>query len=159
MSLAKFLREVVEIPEDSGVPHMLTGSLASAYYAVPRATQDVDLVIDTDQVALDRVVVGLASAGYYVDQGAAQEALESHGQFNAVDPVGGWKVDLIIKKDRSFSRTEFDRRASLGSRSRSPRRVEGRERAGRFPVQARRYLITYQQSHHQFSLRRAELTP
>lgn len=112
MSLAKCLREVVEILEDAGVPHMLTGSLASAYYAAPRATQDVDLVIDTDPAALDRVVSGLAGAGFYVDQGAAHEALKSHGQFNAIDPVGGWKVDLIIKKDRPFSRTEFARRAS-----------------------------------------------
>ena len=112
MSLATLLRNVVEILEDSGVPHMLTGSLASAYYATPRATQDVDLVIDTDPVGLDRVVARLGDAGYYVDRGAAQQALESHGQFNAIDPVGGWKVDLIIKKDRSFSRTEFDRRAS-----------------------------------------------
>lgn len=113
MSLAGFLREVVEILKGAGVPHMLTGSLASAYYATPRATQDVDLVIDAAEgSALDRVVVGLASAGYYVDRDAAQEALRSHGQFNAIDPVGGWKVDLIIKKDRSFSRAEFDRRAS-----------------------------------------------
>ena len=102
---------MIEALEDSGVPHMLTGSLASAYYATPRATQDVDLVIDTDSVGLDRVVGRLADAGYYVDQGAAQQALESHGQFIAIDPVGGWKVDLIIKKDRLFSRTEFDRRA------------------------------------------------
>lgn len=112
MSLAKFLREVVEILEDSGVPHMLTGSLASAYYATPRATQDVDLVIDTDPAALERVVVKLSEAGYYVDKAAALAALESKGQFNAIDPGGGWKVDLIIKKDRSFSRTEFDRRIS-----------------------------------------------
>jgi len=112
VSLAKFLREVVEILEDAGVPHMLTGSLASAYYATPRATQDVDLVIDTDPAALQRVVVKLSEAGYYVDEGAALAALESKGQFNAIDPAGGWKVDLIIKKDRSFSRTEFDRRIS-----------------------------------------------
>jgi hypothetical protein len=112
VSLATFLRAVVEILEDSGVPHMLTGSLASAYYAAPRATQDVDLVIDIDPVALDRVVARLREAGYYVDQGAARQALESKGQFNAIDPVGGWKVDLIIKKDRLFSRTEFDRRTA-----------------------------------------------
>jgi hypothetical protein len=38
------------------------------------------------------------------------QALESHGQFNAIDVERGWKVDLIIRKDRAFSRTEFERR-------------------------------------------------
>lgn len=89
---------------------MLTGSLASAYYATPRATQDIDLVIDAGAETLDRAVTGLSEAGYYVDRGAALEALESHGQFNAIDASGGWKVDLIIRKDRAFSRTEFERR-------------------------------------------------
>lgn len=112
MSLVAFLRVVVGVLENAGVPHMLTGSLASAYYGTPRATQDVDLVIDTEAGALNRIVDGLAGAGFYVDRGAAQEALESRGQFNAIDPSGGWKVDLIIKKDRSFSRAEFERRAS-----------------------------------------------
>jgi hypothetical protein len=38
MSLAGFLETVVRILEDSHVPYMVTGSLAAAYYAVPRAT-------------------------------------------------------------------------------------------------------------------------
>jgi hypothetical protein len=110
LSLAAFLRQVVEILEDAGIPYMLTGSLASALYATPRATQDIDLVIDAGAEGLDRAVVGLSEAGYYVDRGAAMQALESHGQFNAIDVKRGWKVDLIIRKDRAFSRTEFERR-------------------------------------------------
>jgi hypothetical protein len=110
LSLAGFLRQVVRVLEDAGIPYMLTGSLASAYYATPRATQDIDLVIDPGAEALEKVVAGLSEAGYCVDRGAALEALESHGQFNAIDAGGGWKVDLIIRKDRAFSRTEFERR-------------------------------------------------
>ena len=34
----------------------------------------------------------------------------TRGQVNAIDPESGWKVDLIVRKDRSFSRTEFGRR-------------------------------------------------
>lgn len=112
MSLAAFLRSVVGILEDAGVPYMLTGSLASAYYATPRATHDVDLVIEAEVDALDRVVSGLEEAGYYVDRGAAREALATQGLFNAIDADGGWKADLIIRKDRDFSVAEFGRRTT-----------------------------------------------
>jgi hypothetical protein len=30
--------------------------------------------------------------------------------FNVVDPDSGWKADLIIRKNRTFSKTEFERR-------------------------------------------------
>src|SRR5690606_9374665 len=32
------------------------------------------------------------------------------GQFNAIDPQSGWKVDLIVRKRRGFSKSEFARR-------------------------------------------------
>lgn len=110
MSLAAFLRKVTEILDEAGVPYMLTGSLASAYYAVPRATQDLDVVIAAEAPGIERVVQGLLSAGCYVDRDAALEAGRTHGQFNAIDPESGWKIDLIVRRDRTYSRTEFERR-------------------------------------------------
>jgi hypothetical protein len=38
------------------------------------------------------------------------EAYDSEGQFNVVDLATGWKADLIMRRSRAFSRTEFDRR-------------------------------------------------
>ncbi len=110
MSLTAFLRQVVETLDQAGVPYMLTGSLASAYYAVPRATQDLDVVIATEEAGVDQVVQGLGNVGWYVDREAALEAHRTRGQFNAIDPSSGWKVDFIVRKDRPYSRIEFDRR-------------------------------------------------
>ena len=110
MSLATFLRRVVEILDEAHVPYMLTGSLAAAYYATPRATQDIDVVVDPGEAGVRRIVEGLRRAGYYVDREAALEAVETKGQFNAIDPESGWKVDLIVRKERPFSKTEFERR-------------------------------------------------
>jgi hypothetical protein len=110
VSLATFLHKVVAILDEAGVPYMLTGSLASAFYAVPRSTQDVDVVIATEESGIQRVVRGLQEAGYYADLDAALDAWRTKGQFNAIDPDSGWKVDLIVRKDRAFSRTEFERR-------------------------------------------------
>jgi len=110
MTLATLLRRVIQILDEAGVPYMLTGSLASAYYAVPRATQDIDLVVETEAAGVERVVRGLREAGCYVDHDAALEAWRSRGQFNAIDPESGWKVDVIVRKDRPYSKAEFARR-------------------------------------------------
>ena len=110
MTLAAFLRRVIEILDAAEVPYMLTGSLASAYYSVPRATQDLDVVVEVEEPGIDYIVRGFLNAGYYVDRDAALEALRMRGQFNAIDPESGWKVDVIIRKNRSYSRTEFERR-------------------------------------------------
>jgi hypothetical protein len=110
LSLTAFLATVVDVIREADIPFMLTGSLAAAYYGTPRATQDIDVVIDVDPVRMDRLVDGLAGAGLYVDREAAHEALEGAGQFNAIDPESGWKVDLIVRKARAFSETEFERR-------------------------------------------------
>lgn len=110
MSLTEFVSSVVALLEDSGVQYMLTGSLASAYYAVPRATQDLDVVIAAGEGGIERIVDHLQGRDWYVDRESAREARRRHGQFNAIDPVGGWKVDFIVRKDRSFSRVEFARR-------------------------------------------------
>lgn len=110
MSLANFLAAVVRVLDDVGVPYMLTGSLAAAFYTVPRATQDVDLVVEASVPLLDAVVDGLLDLGLYVSREAAHEASRTGSQFNAIDPERGWKADLIVRKDRPFSAEEFARR-------------------------------------------------
>ena len=89
---------------------MLTGSLAAAYYAVPRATQDIDLVVEVLATDLPGLIELLSDAGYYASLAAAREAITHEGQFNAIDPGSGWKVDFIVRKSRPFSISEFKRR-------------------------------------------------
>lgn len=113
MSLAAFLERVVEVLDEAGVSYMLTGSLASAFYAVPRATQDIDVVIEAHKEGIERLIEGLLAAGWYADRDAALEAWQGQGQFNAIEPDTGWKADFIVRKDRPYSREEFSRRAQI----------------------------------------------
>ena len=36
--------------------------------------------------------------------------MEQRSSFNVIDEATGWKVDLIVRRDRPFSRMEFARR-------------------------------------------------
>jgi hypothetical protein len=87
---------------------MVAGSLASTLHGEPRSTQDIDLVIDPTPEQLTAFVDGLDRDRFYV--GDASGALERRDQFNVIDVTTGWKVDLIVRKQRPFSQTEFDRR-------------------------------------------------
>jgi hypothetical protein len=107
--LGEFLRKVTAALDTAGVPYMLTGSLASSMYGVPRATNDIDIVIAPTRQQLLDVIQFYKRMSLYVEEHALT-ALASRTQFNVIDFANGWKVDLIIRKDRDFSNEEFDRR-------------------------------------------------
>lgn len=113
MTLLDVLQRVVSILSEESVPYMVTGSFATAYYAHPRATQDIDLVVEASENALERVAARLKEVGYYVSPEAVREAVEHEGQFNAIEPETGWKIDFIVRKSRPFSIQEFDRRTRV----------------------------------------------
>jgi hypothetical protein len=109
VTLTELLADVVRRLDAARIPYMITGSTASAYYGEPRATRDLDIVIDPPPEALDALVDGLLAAHMYVDRDAASAALRERTQFSVIGP-DATKVDFILRKDRSFSREEFERR-------------------------------------------------
>ena len=104
--LATIVREL----DRAGIPHMLAGSFASSYHGDPRTTNDIDLVIAPTRMSLEAFVRSLDPTEYYVSPEAALEAFGRQGQFNVIVLESGWKVDLILRKERAFSRSEFERR-------------------------------------------------
>ena len=113
MTAEDLFRRIITALDQAGIPHMLTGSFASAYHGSPRATQDIDLVIEADADRIRTLVASLPAEAYYVDLDAALTAIDAEGQFNVIDLVSGWKIDLMIRKQRPFSLEEFDRRRSV----------------------------------------------
>lgn len=109
VTFATLIRDVLARLNSAGIAYMVTGSVASSYYGEPRATRDLDVVIDPDRKALRTLVDGLIADGFYVDPEAAQEALDGRTQFNAIAPEA-LKVDFLLRKDRPFSIREFERR-------------------------------------------------
>jgi hypothetical protein len=109
MTQEEFLAEMARRLEAAGIPYMVAGSHASSYHGQPRATQDVDLVIDPTTQQLDQFLSGLGDP-YYVSPEAAREALQRRSLFNVIHIAEGWKADFIVRKDRPFSAEEFRRR-------------------------------------------------
>jgi hypothetical protein len=110
VSPEEVFRRITGALDRAEIPYMVTGSFASSFHGVPRATQDIDLVIAPSEDRLQKFIDMLPPDEYYLDRDTALEALRTESQFNVIDLEGGWKVDLIVRKGRAFSRVEFDRR-------------------------------------------------
>lgn len=107
---AAFLAKVTTALESSGVPYMLAGSFASSHHGAPRATQDIDIVVDPSSDSLDKFLNAMASPDVYFDAEIAREEFQRRGQFNLIDASTAWKVDVIFRKPRAFSKAEMKRR-------------------------------------------------
>ena len=108
------LDRVARLLDAAGIPFMVAGSFASTAHGLPRSTQDLDLVIDPPSDAtLEALLASIPADQYYFDADAARDALRRRSMFNVIDLVSGWKVDLIVRKNRAFSRDEFARRMKM----------------------------------------------
>lgn len=95
-----------------GIRYMLTGSLAMNYYAEPRMTRDIDIVIEITEGNGARLVKELSS-DYYIDADAVQEALKHESMFNILHLESVIKVDCIIRKSSEYRKVEFNRRKKI----------------------------------------------
>lgn len=106
------LRIVSERLTRLDIDFMLTGSFAMAYYATPRMTRDLDLVIAIDA---DRVADFLEAFAddFYVDAQAIRDAVRTQRLFNLMHLESGIKVDMIVRKTAPFGQAEFARRVAV----------------------------------------------
>ncbi len=103
------VRDVSERLDSAGISYMLTGSMAMNYYAQPRMTRDIDVVVELGAGQVDEIVQ-LFATGYYVARESVVEAVEDQSMFNMIHEESVIKVDFIVRKDDEYRRTEISRR-------------------------------------------------
>ncbi|MDH4323885.1 MAG: hypothetical protein OEZ09_05475 [Betaproteobacteria bacterium] len=106
------LQDAVARLEGAGIAYMLTGSVALSYYAEPRMTRDVDLVVelaDRDP----KSITALFRPDYYVSEADVGRAITSRTMFNVLHLGKVVKLDFIVRKDTDYRRREFERRARV----------------------------------------------
>ena len=106
------LRDVSQRLESGGVAYMLTGSMAMNFYAQPRMTRDLDLVVKlvADQTDL---LISLFESEYYVDRRAVATAIAQRSVFNLIHNETIIKFDCIVLKDQQYRQEEFARRRKI----------------------------------------------
>lgn len=106
------LEEVATRLERAGIAYMVTGSTAMNYYAVPRMTRDIDLVVELESPKVDPFVA-LFAEDFYCEPAAVRKAVEEKGMFNLIHLQTVIKVDFVVRKETVYRREEFARRRSV----------------------------------------------
>jgi hypothetical protein len=93
----------------AGIGYMLTGSMAMNYYAQPRMTRDIDVVLALRREDGGRLVK-LFSPDYYVSLEAVDRSIAQESMFNLIHNESIIKVDCIVRKQDTYRLNEFNRR-------------------------------------------------
>jgi len=104
--------EVAAAFDRSGVRYFLGGSLASSLQGEPRATNDIDFVIEMDEARIALLSAELGT-DFDIDEGALAEAVRKRGSWNIFFLPFVTKIDLFIKGDAPFDQSEFSRRRTV----------------------------------------------
>lgn len=107
------LRDLASKFTQGHIEYMLTGSLAMNYYAQPRMTRDIDVVVALDSKDAVDAIIGLFSPDYYVAREAIVRAVAHDSVFNLIHQETVIKVDCIIRKKSNYRRLEFERRRAI----------------------------------------------
>lgn len=106
------VRDVSRKLDQLGIGYMLTGSMAMNYYAQPRMTRDIDVVIAIGQSDVDRIA-SLFEAEYYVSKESIRQSIAHESVFNLIHHDSVIKVDFIVRKQSEYRQIEFERRQKV----------------------------------------------
>jgi hypothetical protein len=110
MSQSELLKQVATTLDRLGLAYMLTGSLATSLQGAPRATHDIDLVVELPSNRIDELAAEFPAPRYYLNRQAMHDAVTRRTMFNLLDTTEGDKVDFWLLTDDSFDRNRFARR-------------------------------------------------
>jgi len=103
------LQLVAERLEKAAIPYMVSGSIAMNYYARPRLTRDIDIIVELAPTDAERIIE-LFEPDFYIDEEMVRTAIAQQGLFNVIHSNLIVKVDFIVKKDTPYRKNEFSRR-------------------------------------------------
>ncbi|MCC6211898.1 MAG: hypothetical protein IT513_12735 [Burkholderiales bacterium] len=98
--------------ESAGIEYMLTGSLAASYYASPRMTRDIDIVVSLEVAAASKLAEVFGTE-YHADTELIAEGFRLMRPCNVIHLPTLVKIDLIPRKDGEYRRLEFQRRRKV----------------------------------------------
>lgn len=114
MSQQELLISVLKALNKAHIRYMVTGSIVSSIQGEPRLTHDIDIVITiTKDEVPELLIEAFPPPRYYLDQDAANDAIEHFSMFNMIDSIQGDKVDFWLLTDDDFDKSRFARKQCI----------------------------------------------
>lgn len=105
----EFLVDVLHKLNQLGVDYMLTGSMASNFWGIPRTTHDLDFVILLKPDQVDPFVAAFQQ-GFFVQAPSVRSVFRPPYQFNILDEQSALKADFWQLRDSEFEQEMFHHR-------------------------------------------------
>ena len=106
----KLLKKVLLLLDENHIEYMITGSIVSSLQGEPRATHDVDILINITKAAISLLINTFLPPDYYISESAIEDAIKHKTMFNLLDTTEGDKVDFWMLTDDPFDRSRFARK-------------------------------------------------
>ncbi|MBP7508596.1 MAG: nucleotidyl transferase AbiEii/AbiGii toxin family protein [Prolixibacteraceae bacterium] len=110
--MINIIKEIAKRLEDAGIAYMFTGSTALNFYATPRMTRDIDIVVELHPEDAKKIYE-LFEKDFYIDATMIYDAIKRHGMFNIIHSESVFKVDFIVRKDNPYRLEEFQRKKQM----------------------------------------------
>jgi hypothetical protein len=91
---------------------MLTGSMASNFWGIPRTTHDLDFVVSFEEERVDAIVAAFDD-DFGLEQSSVLGAFRPPYMFNAIDRRSALKIDFWTLRPDPFDEQMFARRLRL----------------------------------------------
>jgi len=106
------LKLAIDLLGKANIPYMISGSMALNYYALPRMTRDIDIVIELKEEDINNFVFNFEN-DFMVDEEMIREDVRQSGMFNLIHNKYVFKVDFIIRKRSLYGNEAFNRRRNV----------------------------------------------
>ncbi len=113
MSQQELLTTTLQLLNRNQFEYMLTGSIASSIHGEPRASHDIDVVINLAKSNIEKIYELFPTPRFYLSETAIREAIEHQKMFNVLEIDSGEKIDFWILSNDEFDRSRFARRQEI----------------------------------------------
>jgi len=112
MLITNLLQLITKILDSQNIPYMLSGSLALTLYAIPRATRDIDMIVELQDKHVNTFIEAIKDK-FYFHEPTIKEEIKRHGMFNIIHLESSYKIDFIIRSMHPFEIQKFQRRQQI----------------------------------------------
>lgn len=113
MNQADALKAAIKLLNKAQFPYMITGAYAVSYYGEPRATHDLDVVVEISESDIEKICRTFRSGGYEFDRDMIDNAVAYHSHFTVIHSKSNMRIDFWMVKSKKPDQTRFARRRKV----------------------------------------------
>lgn len=112
----QLLKKITFLLQNAGISYMVTGALSVIFYGRPRASHDIDFVIEADEKHIPFLIetfAKLEQSEFLVDPHLIRDAVVNNYSFNVLHLPTMLKLDFFLLKNHTFDQSRFKRRKTV----------------------------------------------